>query len=219
MKKSILFLALYFNFFITNCAIASESAEGSGLGAFIPLIIIWAIVYWVLVKPLSKRKGKSQLLELLMLIPIANLIYVIWLASLTDKAVIEDINALKTVLPKSNLEMKTDKASKKDEPLIPEINAEKVNESFNSETTDPWSAANWFQKGVDLFKLGDYRGAINAYNNSINLDPNYLSAYYNRGLVHYKLGNSEQMLINLKIAAKLGHGKSQELLKSKGIHW
>ena len=81
------------------------------------------------------------------------------------------------------------------------------------------TAIDWFKKGLKFTKSGSYQDAINAYNNSINLDPNYLLAYYHRGLVYYKLGNHEQTTNNLKIAAKLGHEKSQELLKSRGVRW
>ena len=98
MKKTISFLVLYFTLFITNAAIASESAESSGVGAFLPLIIMYAIFYWSLVKPLNKRKGKSKWLELLTLIPIANIIYIIWLASLTDKSIIDKIKYLEEKL-------------------------------------------------------------------------------------------------------------------------
>jgi len=98
MKKTISFLVFYSTLFITNAAIASESATSSGVGAFLPLIIIYAIFYWSLVKPINKRKGKSKWLELLTLIPIVNIIYIIWLASLTDKSIIDKIKYLEEKL-------------------------------------------------------------------------------------------------------------------------
>ena len=98
MKKTISCLVLYFTFFITNAAIASESTASGGVGAFLPLIIMFAIFYWSLVKPLNKRKGKSKWLELLTLIPIVNIIYIIWLASLTDKSIIDKIKYLEEKL-------------------------------------------------------------------------------------------------------------------------
>ena len=98
MKKTISFLVLYSTLFIPNASIASEDATSGGFGGLIPLIIMFAIFYWSLVKPLTKRKGKSQWLELLTLIPLVNMIYIIWLASLTDKSIIDKIKYLEEKL-------------------------------------------------------------------------------------------------------------------------
>lgn len=93
-------MVFYSTFFITNAGIASERSPSSGFGAFMPLIIMFAIFYWSLIKPLTKRKGKSRWLELLVLMPGVNLIYIIWLASLTDKAILEKVDALENILKK-----------------------------------------------------------------------------------------------------------------------
>jgi hypothetical protein len=47
-------------------AAGAESNAGGGIGAFLPLVIIFAISYWGLIKPLSKRKGRSQVLAVLL---------------------------------------------------------------------------------------------------------------------------------------------------------
>jgi uncharacterized membrane protein YhaH (DUF805 family) len=75
-------------------AAGAESNAKGGIAAFLPLLILLAITYWVLVKPLSKRKGRSHWLELLLFVPFANALYVLWLVSLTDKALIDGIKSL-----------------------------------------------------------------------------------------------------------------------------
>jgi tetratricopeptide (TPR) repeat protein len=51
------------------------------------------------------------------------------------------------------------------------------------------------------------------------MNPQLAEAYVNRGLAYGKLGNHQQEIKDFKIAARLGHEKSQDFLKSKGIVW
>jgi len=54
---------------------------------------------------------------------------------------------------------------------------------------------------------------------AIDLDPKYANAYYNRGITYAKLGDAKITLSDLQAAAKLGHKKAQDLLRSQGIEW
>ena len=53
----------------------------------------------------------------------------------------------------------------------------------------------------------------------IELNPQHAGAYCNRGIVYGITGNKQQAIDDYKIAAKLGHKKAQDYLKSTGIQW
>jgi|WetSurMetagenome_2_1015567.scaffolds.fasta_scaffold495605_2 hypothetical protein len=60
----------------------------------IPLVLL-VIPYVVINGVVAKRKGKSPLLyALLAIIPVANIVTTIWLLSLTDSAVMKDLEAI-----------------------------------------------------------------------------------------------------------------------------
>ena len=52
-------------------------------------------------------------------------------------------------------------------------------------------------KGVSLFKLGDYTGAIECYDRALAINPKHENALYNKGLALYKLGNDTGTLTYL----------------------
>jgi len=85
--------------------------------------------------------------------------------------------------------------------------------------TEDKSALEWLKKGQKLYKSGNYQEAIGAYTNAIDLAPKYALAYFNRGATYHKLGNLKHTVNDLKISAKLGNRKAQDLLKSKGVDW
>jgi hypothetical protein len=61
-------------------------------------ILMGALILIISV-PVTKRKGKSLVKTVLFtFIPIVNIFYLFWIISLTDKSVIDDINALKEKL-------------------------------------------------------------------------------------------------------------------------
>tara|TARA_B100001063_G_C16556254_1_gene448641 strand:+ start:193 stop:615 length:423 start_codon:yes stop_codon:yes gene_type:complete len=43
--------------------------------------------------------------------------------------------------------------------------------------------------GLELYKQGDYQGAITEYTKAIEIKPNYVMAYYNRGIAKYMLSD------------------------------
>ncbi len=51
-------------------------------------------------------------------------------------------------------------------------------------------ADDYFLEGEIKYQEGDYKGAIAAYDQAINLDDNYAYAYYNRGIARQKLGDN-----------------------------
>jgi tetratricopeptide (TPR) repeat protein len=81
------------------------------------------------------------------------------------------------------------------------------------------SAKDWMKKGGALYDSGKYYDAINAYASAIDLNPGSGLAYFNRGIIYYRIGNYRQTLSDFRVAAKLGHQKARALLKSRGIGW
>ncbi len=52
---------------------------------------------------------------------------------------------------------------------------------MTTESTTPQSAEGWFQKGLTLGRAEDNEGAINAYEQSVVLDPEHFRAWFNLG--------------------------------------
>lgn len=70
-----------------------------------------------------------------------------------------------------------------------------------------------------LFREKNYKSAINTLTRAIKINNECDSAFFNRGVVFLKMGNTERAINDLKTAAKLGHEKSKELLNNKGISY
>jgi tetratricopeptide (TPR) repeat protein len=81
------------------------------------------------------------------------------------------------------------------------------------------SVSDWMAKGAGHLKAGKYKEAYQAYSKALELDPAHAAAYFNRSLALNKLGKTERALVDLKVAARFGHEKSQALLKQRGIAW
>ncbi len=64
--------------------------------------------------------------------------------------------------------------------------------------------------GSSLYKLGDTKGAMIAYNNSIKLNNEKEWAYFSRGLLNIELGNKEAGCLDLSKAGELGYSKAYE---------
>ena len=101
MKKKIFFWVFNSVFFIVSVVSADEGQSVvEGIAGFLPIIILFLVFYFAIVRPVNKRKGGSRLSELLIFIPLINLIYLWRLVSLTDKAVLEKIDSLEKKLQK-----------------------------------------------------------------------------------------------------------------------
>ncbi|MFC1866525.1 tetratricopeptide repeat protein [Thermodesulfobacteriota bacterium] len=95
-----------------------------------------------------------------------------------------------------------------------------MNESYQkNRKSNGLSAADWIEKGGDEFILNRYEAAKSAFDNATMLEPENPLAYYRRAAVYNKLGDKKKAFNDLKFAARLGHEKSREFLKSKGIDW
>lgn len=64
------------------------------IAPFIPLLLVSALLV-IFILSLARRKGRSQLLCVLGFVPIANMFVTLWLASLTDRAVLDQLEDLK----------------------------------------------------------------------------------------------------------------------------
>ncbi|MDO9559169.1 MAG: tetratricopeptide repeat protein [Syntrophales bacterium] len=74
-------------------------------------------------------------------------------------------------------------------------------------------------RGLSYVHLGNYRQAIEDYDKAIELNPRYAEAYGNRAGAYALIGDGQQAEADVKAAARLGHVKAQDLLKSNRIEW
>lgn len=75
-----------------------------------------------------------------------------------------------------------------------------------------------FEKARISYMSGNFQDSINEFNKIIN-SYSHDKAFFYRAVAYYKLGNKKQALHDLKVAAILGHKKTQKILSSKGISW
>lgn len=71
-------------------------------------------------------------------------------------------------------------------------------------------------EGIKKYKNGDYNGAILDYNKSIELDPNYSIAIYNRGLSKYELEDYLEAIKDFDKAIELGYN-NPNLYSTRGL--
>lgn len=65
-------------------------------------------------------------------------------------------------------------------------------------TTIATDAKLQYNKGVDYYKLGQFEEAANCFKNAVELDPNYIDAYYNLGTILEYLKQDEAALAVFK---------------------
>lgn len=89
-----------------------------------------------------------------------------------------------------------------DEPVTDETAPE---ETVAPDTaTEPVTAIDWQRKGVDLILAGNNEEALAALNKAIEMDPTLSIAYYNRGDVYKRLGQTDLALADFKVACDGG---------------
>jgi hypothetical protein len=63
------------------------------IGLFFPLVV-WGLIFFVFAYGVCKRKGRSLIYAWICFIPLFQIAVLIWLASLTDKSVLDRLSAL-----------------------------------------------------------------------------------------------------------------------------
>jgi tetratricopeptide (TPR) repeat protein len=85
---------------------------------------------------------------------------------------------------------------------------------------NPDDADVYMMRGNIYGKLGNYHQAIKDQSRAIELKPDLAAAYYNRGVSSLVgLGDEEQGIKDLIIAARLGFKKAQDVLTENGVKW
>ncbi|WP_206044149.1 tetratricopeptide repeat protein [Geitlerinema sp. P-1104] len=59
------------------------------------------------------------------------------------------------------------------------------------------------ERGDSLFEQGDLQGALNAYNQAIQVDPDFAESYVARGILHQEMRNTSDAISDLERAASL----------------
>lgn len=80
-----------------------------------------------------------------------------------------------------------------------------ANQPFGNVATslNQYRAKDFYNRGIDKVKLGDYRGAIADFNQSLQLNPKYALVYTSRGAAHLKLGNLQKAIEDFNQALQL----------------
>jgi tetratricopeptide (TPR) repeat protein len=78
------------------------------------------------------------------------------------------------------------------------------------------SANDWYRQGVLKQQEGDYRGAVEAYDRAIGIDPSLVEAYNDCGLVHLELQEYVEAIADFDRAIEL-NPKRYEFYNSRGI--
>lgn len=98
-----------------------------------------------------------------------------------NKRLLQELDAIKEEMTKLKAKYMTS-----DENTRQEINREiKQNE-------EKFTAANWFDKGIDYFDQNNYQKAIECYKKAIELNPKYAYAWNGLGVAYGNLGNHKK---------------------------
>ncbi|MBI3794447.1 MAG: tetratricopeptide repeat protein [Nitrospinae bacterium] len=84
---------------------------------------------------------------------------------------------------------------------------------------DPDNMNGWEMQGWALFELGYYAKAIGKFETVLKLNPKFAKAYEGIGFSWGELGDLNQQVDNLRIAAKLGDKRAQDFLNEKTLTW
>jgi tetratricopeptide (TPR) repeat protein len=92
--------------------------------------------------------------------------------------------------------------------------------SFNEAIKiNPQDAETHYNKGLSYLSLENYNQAILNFNEAIKLNPQLADAYFKRGISLANVGEKEKAFDDVRISAKLGHKKAQEILKKEKVEW
>ncbi len=75
-----------------------------------------------------------------------------------------------------------------------------------------YSAEDFFKRGVEKFLKGDYKGAIEDFDQALQLNPNSVDAYGNRCVACYRLGDRQGAIEDCQkaVALYLEQGKTKD---------
>ena len=71
----------------------------------------------------------------------------------------------------------------------------------------------YFAQAFCYDELKQYDKALIAYSNAIRLTPTYAQAYYNRGLIKYNIGKTDEACSDFKKAYQYGYTDAGKLIK------
>jgi len=95
-------------------------------------------------------------------------------------------------------------------------------ESFSSETTENPSsetAEQWYIKGNSCcFDKGDYAEGIKCFNKALELDPNYVDAWYGKGMALFDSGKYEECITSYEKALELEERYGGWYYKGMALH-
>ena len=96
-----------------------------------------------------------------------------------------------TIKRRSDADASLKKLPKFDLTVVPFTNSQNysVAKIGHSDLVAGEKAEDFLIQGEEKYRKGDRQGAIEAFSQAIELDPNYVEAYYNRGTVRYILGD------------------------------
>ena len=77
-------------------------------------------------------------------------------------------------------------------------------------------ADSYFNRALTYGKKGQYDQAIADYNKAIKINPRFILAYKNRGIVMMKLGNTKMACSDWKQTCELGDCHAYETAKRNG---
>ena len=78
------------------------------------------------------------------------------------------------------------------------------------------SAEAFFIRGTNYCNYGQYQQAIDNFNEAFRLQPDYIAAYYNRGITYLLQGNNKLGSRDAQKTCTLGNFKLLEVAKGKG---
>ncbi len=80
-------------------------------------------------------------------------------------------------------------------------------------TKHPYFTVAYYNRGIAKGQLTDMQGAINDFNSTLRLDPDYKEAYFNRGLAYFYTKDTVQACSDWAEAKVLGSLNAAEAVK------
>lgn len=83
---------------------------------------------------------------------------------------------------------------------------------------NPQDSDAWYTKGVYLqTELGDNQSAVESYSRAIEINPEFLSAFFNRAMAYKNLGRFDKAISDFEAIVVLKSGKAPQALYNLGL--